>query len=957
MLMFKNNGRLIQSLDELPNLKNAKHLYLDIESTSFDSKEKALRPYHGHRTCGIGVTADDASGAWYVPIRCTHEKWNLPLEAVLKWADKLINSCYEWVNHGVKFDAHFMEQDGISFNCRLVDTITLAKLINSDRLSYGLKELSREWLEEDYSSEDRLKAYLIGCKSKNYGDVPGDIIGEYGCQDVISNRKLYQYILRRRDDQVKTVWETEILLTPVLFDMEATGLHVDKLELQQKQLVTLYNLSMLEEQLHKLTGFPIRPHTNADCHEVLCNKYGLPILGRTDKQDPSFDKAAMISYRAHPLVQESELLTDIVIKIQKYRKLHTLNSIFIQPYLEHEIDGIMHPDYNQVVRTGRMSCRQPNSQQLSPEAKSLVHPPEGQEILSWDFCLPAGTFIPTPYGDKTIEEVAHSLLPVLSLTYDNKLKFCNISRGARVGHGPIYKITFDDDSTFECTSEHPFMKYDGFDFIKCKDLLPGTRLKHIRDSYGYGGDYPSWSIGCHHHAYKHRLALEWAIGDSIGALEHTHHKDRNKDNWNVDNLELMNDVEHLSMHGKENYIKQDHSLRIKNLQIALKNRRSYIGNGNPNWQGGKGMFACEVCGKPIECWPSVIRKACSDKCRSLLMSKSHIKTKVELTCEYCGKNWKVSPAQAFRVFCSRTCANRARAEYSSDPTGNYRVKSVEYVRDDWFYSITVPETGCYVTTNGLINSNSQIEFRIIIHYIKDEPVIEAYNKNPDTDFHTWVAEMCGIPRKPAKNINFAIAFGGGKARVVSMLALDMELVGGLLNKVEELVASGKINDSQRLKVFEMLCFKRGENVYQEYHDTLPGLKRTTKVAANNLVSRGFVFNAYGRHRHLPIQASYRAFNTIVQSTAADVIKERTVALAPRYNKFIRDLGINFFASVHDETAQYNPVGLSKDIITLKKIKAEFENSNFKFRVPLRIACGTSDKNWKIASGDEGKLIL
>ena len=467
--------------------------------------------------------------------------------------------------------------------------------------------------------------------------MPGDIIGEYGCQDVLTNRILYKHLLRRRHEQTERVWETEILLTPVLFDMEVTGLHVDPLELKKKQLVTLYQLSTLEEELHKLTGYAMRPHTNADCYEVLCNKYGLPVLGRTDKKEPSFDKKAMISYCAHPLVRESELLMTICTKIQRYRKLNTLHNFFIAPYIVHEINGVMHPDYNQIVRTGRLSCRRPNSQQLSPEAKALIRVPGGYVIISWDY--------------------------------------------------------------------------------------------------------------------------------------------------------------------------------------------------------------------------------------------------------------------------------------------------------------------------------SQIEFRLIVHYIKDEAAIAAYTENPDTDFHNWVAEMCGIPRKPAKNINFAIAFGGGKFRVVSMLALDMLLMSHLADKVEQFVIEGKIKAEQKQQVFELLCNKRGEQVYSEYHDRLPGIRRATRQASNNLVSRGFVFNKYGRQRHLPVAASYRAFNTVIQSCAADAIKERTVALAPRYNKFIRDLGINFFASVHDETAMYAPKELAKDETTLRKIKESFEDTSEKFRVPMRIACGISDKNWAIASGDEGKIKL
>jgi len=638
MLNFENGGRLVQDVSELPNLKNATHLYCDMETTSFDRKVKAFRPYHGHRVAGICITADKHQPAWYVPIRCNHEKWNVPLQPVLNWIDEIINSCEEWVNHNIKFDAHFIAQDGIDFNCKLIDTLALSKIVQSDRYEYSLSALSLEWLEEDISKvENRLNAYLTGCNSKDYGDVPGDIIGEYGCQDVLSNRKLHRHILRRRHEQTLGVWETETKLTPVLYDMEVTGLYVDPLELDKKQLTTLYHLSKLEEELDHLTGIPIRPHTNADCFEVLCNKYGLPVLGYTDKGDPSFDKDTLTSYRAHPFVQESEELTTIVKKIQTYRKLHTLHNFFIAPYKEHNVNGLMHPDYNQIVRTGRMSCRRPNSQQLSPAAKELIHPPKGYVIIRYDY--------------------------------------------------------------------------------------------------------------------------------------------------------------------------------------------------------------------------------------------------------------------------------------------------------------------------------SQVEFRLIIHYIKDVAAIAAYQEDADTDFHTWVAEMCGIPRKPAKNVNFCIGYGGGKKKVVSMLAANMELVSDLSATVEEFIKQEKIKPSQRGQLFDLLCLKRGEKVYQTYHDTLPGLKRVTQQAANNLIARGYVFNAYGRQRQLPTKAAYRAFNTIIQSSAADLIKERTVATAPRYFKWMKDHGIKFCASVHDETVMYAPIEVAKDKRVLKQIATMFESTSVNFRVPIRVSCGMSDKNWSIASSDDGEIKL
>ena len=648
MIEFDNGGRLVQELSELPNLSHAKDLYCDFETTSFDPKQEAFKPHHGHRICGICITADDHKGAWYIPIRCSRKQWNLPLDSVLSWLRDTIGTCENWVNHGVKFDAHFARYDDIHFNGKLVDTAVLAKLINSDRFQYGLKELSLDWLDESIDEHgDRLKAYLANCKSKDYGDVPGDIIGDYGCQDVITNRKLYQNLLRRRSEGLIGVWDTEIALTPALFDMEVTGMRVDPLQLQIAEVKILNVLIKQEEELHKILGFPIRPHTNADCYEALCNHYGLPILARTEggkdedgnkkEGGPSFGKDAMISYLSHPIVLENETIREVVLLIQKYRKLNTLLTFFVRPYQEHNVNGIMHPDYNQIVRTGRMSCRRPNAQQLSPAAKALILPLEDYDFVSFDY--------------------------------------------------------------------------------------------------------------------------------------------------------------------------------------------------------------------------------------------------------------------------------------------------------------------------------AQIEFRLIVHYIRDYEATEAYKRDPDTDFHNWVAEMCGILRKPAKSINFAIAFGGGKKKVVSMLASNMDIVGGLSEKIDQLIESGKVLESERASMFQLLCYKKGEKVYNDYHDALPGLKSTTYRASESLKNRGYVFNAYGRERRLPEKAAFRAFNTIIQSSAADVMKERTVALAPRYNKKIRDLGIALGALVHDETLLNVPKEISKDYDLFREIKALLEDVSVEFTVPIRTSCGSSEKNWKIASGDAGKIEL
>lgn len=600
---------MVQCTEELPDLAHAEHLYLDLETTSGDPKKTSLNPWFNCSILGVCVTADDARGAWYVPVRHVHGI-NVDLDAVLRWVGHLVKTCRHWVNHNIKYDAHVLANEGIFFDCELIDTLTLAKIIDSDRMNYSMSTLSAEWLKEDITRyERRLKTHLIGAKSKDYGDVPSDIMAEYGCQDVITVRPLYRYILDHRPEQCVRVWNTEVKLTAALFDMERVGLRVDETELQQSEIRILHRLLMIEQEIHEITGDVLRPHVNNDCHELLCCRYGLPILGWTDRNEPSFDKDVLKSYARHPDVTSSEELVKILELLQEYRKKNTLNNFFVRPYQLKSVNGKIHPIYNQSVRTGRMSCKDPNAQQLSKDAKKLIHPDEGFAFASYDY--------------------------------------------------------------------------------------------------------------------------------------------------------------------------------------------------------------------------------------------------------------------------------------------------------------------------------SQIEFRWIVHYIKAKDLIDQYHRDPYTDFHEWVAKMCGISRDPAKNVNFAIAFGGGKKRVLSMLASNMELVREFADRAGD---------------FDELCRTRANEVYSTYHAKLPGIKRCSFRAAMSLKRKGYVFNAYGRHRHLPNQAAFRAFSTVIQASAADLMKDRLVATAPRYNSVIRDAGISQVACVHDETLFHGPIDAIHDVGILTSISRTMEDVDI-ITVPVVVKTGTSDRTW------------
>jgi len=622
MLTFDNGGRLVQSTSELPHLQGARNIFVDFETTSGDPALKATDPWHHCGVAGIAVTVDDAAGAWYVPIGHNDSSVNLPSANVEDWWFDILSAAQQWTNHNVKFDAHVSTNAlGVMPECPLYDTLTMAKIVDSDRMlrgGYGLEALAAAWLREDISGYNQaLQPYLH--KNKDYGRVPADVLGEYACQDVLSERRLFDYIEAHTHEQCRDVQRTELAMTRLLFQVEQEGMHVDPQELMVTEYKILRRLQQLDEQLEAVVGRAFRPHVNNDCFDVLCNQYGLPVLAYTDTGNPSFDKAALVQYSHHPHAPPK-----VVELMLEYRTLSTLLGFFVQPYQRLQVDGVLHPTYNQAVRTGRMSCSNPNAQQLSPAAKRLIHPPPGHSFISTDA--------------------------------------------------------------------------------------------------------------------------------------------------------------------------------------------------------------------------------------------------------------------------------------------------------------------------------SQIEFRVIVHYIQNEAAIRSYNEDPDTDFHTWVADMCEMARKPAKSVNFMMGYGGGQKKCVSMLASNMEIVGQLQTEVDALVAAGKVEPSHADLMFEMLCEERAKKVYRRYHDTLPELRITTRRASNALKKRGYVYNGYGRHRHLPIDASFKAFNALCQSFAADMVKERMVALAEQ----LENTPVKIVGQVHDEIVLTCPTELIDDAL-LDGITNVLEWPSCAIRVPIRWDIGHSSRDWLEAS--------
>lgn len=102
--------------------------------------------------------------------------------------------------------------------------------------------------------------------------------------------------------------------------------------------------------------------------------------------------------------------------------------------------------------------------------------------------------------------------------------------------------------------------------------------------------------------------------------------------------------------------------------------------------------------------------------------------------------------------------------------------------------------GCFEPESGEVwgaLDYSQQEYRLIVSFAAlcrvagaDRPVA-MYRENPRTDFHSMVAELTGLPRRRAKDVNFAKAFGAGVPKFALMTGMSLEEAAATMKQYDD----------------------------------------------------------------------------------------------------------------------------------------------------------------------------
>lgn len=198
-----------------------------------------------------------------------------------------------------------------------------------------------------------------------------------------------------------------------------------------------------------------------------------------------------------------------------------------------------------------------------------------------------------------------------------------------------------------------------------------------------------------------------------------------------------------------------------------------------------------------------------------------------------------------------------------------------------FRSFFIPEEG---RRWGSIDY-SQIEYRFFAHYAGGR-VLKAYQDDPTVDFHQMTADLAGIDRKPAKNLNFAKLFGAGLGKQANMLTATF---------------------GRRVSKEEAAKFSR------EYDEAVPEAANLLTLVKMRAEQRGYIKTWGGRKRRFYRRqgryvGTHAALNGLVQGSAADLMKRAMIAL----DEIIDWDNVILHLTVHDEVDASVPYGEEGD---------------------------------------------
>jgi DNA polymerase-1 len=217
----------------------------------------------------------------------------------------------------------------------------------------------------------------------------------------------------------------------------------------------------------------------------------------------------------------------------------------------------------------------------------------------------------------------------------------------------------------------------------------------------------------------------------------------------------------------------------------------------------------------------------------------------------------------------------------------------------------------------LSSDAEQIQYRLAANKAGNQKVFEAYDKDPWLSYHKMMLghirkRKPDMTYKRTKDTNFAKLFAAGPSKMGLML---------------EFITKKQFKELKALKANRYHPLLAGvREILDIYKKEFPEIDQMIADASEEAKTIGFVCSLLGRRMRFPDgERLHKAFNMIIQSSEADIVKTKIVEV----RKERKSLGLVLRSQVHDELNGDIP-----DQNGAKKVAEILNHQSFPMRIPI-----------------------
>jgi DNA polymerase-1 len=374
----------------LADIEAAQLTAVDTETTSLNYMDAEL----------VGISlCTEAGQAAYIPV--AHSYPGAPdqldrdrvLERLKAWLE---NPDRPKVGHHLKYDAHIFLNYDIALRGIAHDTMLESYVLNSTATRHDMDSVAAKYLGRSTIKYEDVAGK--GAKQLRFDEIDLEQAGPYAAEDADVSLALHQTLwprLEQEPELARLYRELECPLLGVLQKMEYRGVLVDAAMLAKQSGELAKSMAATESAAYLAGGGPFNLGSPKQLQEVLYDRLGLPILGKTPKGQPS---------TAEGVLQELAEDYELPRLVLEYRALSKLKSTYTDK-LPLEINartGRIHTSYHQAVAaTGRLSSSDPNLQNIP------IRTPEGRRIRQAFVAPPGCRLIAADYSQIELRIMAH----------------------------------------------------------------------------------------------------------------------------------------------------------------------------------------------------------------------------------------------------------------------------------------------------------------------------------------------------------------------------------------------------------------------------------------------------------------------------------------------------------------------------------------------------------------------